>query len=149
MKKFTRIALALVFVFSVAFMSVGRAAAQTTGGAGETKVVDIPWFVNLPNGASGGIQNLGTPAFNVLPYPDTAHYLHVLSVASVSATPAGLHLICFLTPASGGAIFWWEPTLSVWVPLANFQSYPNFDDVAYTCVNTWATGTFAFGYIVP
>jgi hypothetical protein len=149
MKKFTRIALALVFVFSVAFMSVGRAAAQTTGGAGETKVVELPWFVNLPNGTSGGVQNLMVDPYDVVPFPDTAHLLHVLSESFVSATPAGVHLVCFQTPASGGAIFYKEPSLGVWVPLANFQSYPNYDGVAFTCTNTWYTGTFAFGYIVP
>jgi len=149
MKIFTRFALAFVVVFSVAFMSIGHASAQTTGGPGVTHDYSPPWFAEFPNGSDGSIVNLGMDPFDVVPFPDTGHYFHVLSESLVSATPAGLHLVCFQTPPSGGAIFWWEPTLGQWVPMANFQSYPLYDGVAYTCVQTWATGTFAFGYIVP
>jgi hypothetical protein len=151
MKTFTRFALAAIVVLSIAFMSPGRVAAQTTGGPG-TNHVGSPsgmWFAELQGGATGTITE--DPANYTLPtYPDTGHTLQRLNTAILTTSGSvGVHMVCFVTLATGGAIFWWEPTLGVWVPLANFQYYPTFDGIAYTCVNTWLTGMFTYGYVVP
>ena len=161
MKTFTRFAIAAIIMLSVAFMSVNQVAwaanpAQTTGGDGSTHVdTDGGWFADFPNDSlpQGGVASLDpvpvtTP--DVPSFPDTGHTLHLVSEAFLdTSTAAGMHLVCYPTPPSGGAIFWWEPTLHSWVPLANFQTYPTFSGQPYTCVNTWYTGTFAYGYVVP
>jgi len=161
MKTFTRFAIAAIVMLSVAFMSTNHVwaanPAQTTGGPGDTKIIDYLWFANFPNGTlpqggTGWINDVPLPIPPDVPtWPDTGHTLHMLALIDLgTSTPnVGPHLVCFRTPASGGAIFWWEPTLQSWVPLANFQIYPNFDGVAYTCVNTWLVGRFMFGYVVP
>jgi len=158
MKTFTRFAIAAIVVLSVAFMSVNHAwaanPAQTTGGDGSHHYWSGMWFADFPNGGlpEGTTATLTedfTP-FDVPSFPDTGHSLHGLSTSVLTTSgPVGLHLVCFRTLPSGGAIFWWEPVLHSWVPLANFQTYPFFDGVAYTCVNTWLTGTFAYAYVVP
>ncbi len=159
--KTIRFTIAVVLMLSVTFMSVNRVAwaadpAQTTGGPGSTHEAAGDWFGDFPNGALPQGETFDivlvpvtTPV--VPSYPDTGHALTLLNQVRLTASTSnvGLHLVCFRTPASGGAIFWWEPTLGVWVPLANYQAYPTFDGVPYTCVNTWLMGTFAFGYIVP
>ena len=82
--------------------------------------------------------------------PDTGHNLHLLSKARLDmATITEMHLVCSPVTHLGGSIFWWETTLHTWVPLANFQTYPTLSGQPYTCVNTWLTGTFGFGYINP
>jgi len=159
MKTFTRFAIAAIIMLSVAFMSVNQVAwaanpAQTTGGAGSTHESAGDWFADFPNGslpqgATASITYSDTPS-DVPSFPDTGHSLHISSQATlITSTAAGTHLVCFRTQPTGGAIFWWEPVLHSWVPLANFQFYPTFDGVAYTCVNTWYTGTFAYAYVVP
>ena len=160
MKTFTRFAIAAIVIFSVAFMSTNHVwaanPAQTTGGPGSTHESAGEWFADFPNGSlpegCGAGLSYSDIASDVHPFPETGHSLHIISQAIVTTSCpnlGGMHLVCFKTQATGGAIFWWEPTLLSWVPLANFQDYPTFDGVAYTCVNTWFTGTFAYGYIVP
>jgi hypothetical protein len=163
MKTFTRFAIAAIVVFSVAFMSVNHAwaanPAVTTGGPGSIHVSDPPWFADFPNSAlpegctaSLSASGFSTP-FDVSPYPSTGHTLHMLSAIVLTTTCETVFvdpvLVCFRTPASGGAIFWLEPKLEQWVSFANFQAYPTFDGVPYTCVDSWVVGTFGFGYIIP
>jgi hypothetical protein len=161
MKSFIRFAIAAIVMLSVAFMSTNHVwaanPAQTTGGAGSFKVGAGLWFAYFPNGAlpqghTASMTYSNIPS-DVPSYPDTGHRLHILSQATLTASTSnvGMHLVCFQTPASGGAIFYSAIVgfVDPWIPLANFQSYPIFDGVQYTCVNTWYMGTFAFGYIVP
>lgn len=158
MKTFTRFAIAAILMFSVAFMSVNHAwaanPAQTTGGAGSSHFSSGEWFVDFPNGSlkAGTTVSITSDCINfeVIPWPRTGQKLHVLCTMGLGTSGSvGQHLVCFRTAASGGAIFWWESTLHSWVALANSQSYPLFDGVEYTCVNTWYTGTFAYAYVVP
>ena len=158
MKTFIRIAIAAIVILSVAFMSTNHVwaanPAQTTGGDGSHHYWSGMWLADFPNGSlpegtTASLTEDFTP-FEVIPWPDTGHLLHGLSTMVLTTSgPVGLHLVCFPTLPSGGAIFWWEPSSHSWMPMANFQTYPLFDGVEYTCVNTWYTGTFAYAYVVP
>lgn len=129
----------------------------TTGGLGPTRVTASGgdgWFAEIPSGSQQGIMaslvDVPVTIHDISSSPDTGHNLHLLSKARLDmATITEMHLVCSPVTHLGGSIFWWETTLHTWVPLANFQTYPTLSGQPYTCVNTWLTGTFGFGYINP
>jgi hypothetical protein len=130
----------------------------TTGGLASTRITASGgegWFAEFPvgrssKGATASFAHVPITALNIPSSPETGYNLHLLSKARLDmSTTTGIHLVCSPITHLGSVIFWWEPSSHAWVPLANFRTYPAVSGQPYTCVNTWLTGTFGFGYIEP